>query len=125
MQQNTTVDSRVSIHEAGRDNSYEEHTSYPLNIQYSYIVNADGTATQTTGIDQRELMHDADVSLVNEVRAADTLQFDASGNVSGNSASKTTQTYTLQGSQACYSRTLSAQAQKLVSVSDGAGCAHH
>ena len=125
VQQNTTVDSRVSIHEAGRDNSYEEHTSYPLNIQYSYIVNADGTATQTTGIDQRELMHDADVSLVNEVRAADTLQFDASGNVSGNSASKTTQTYTLQGSQACYSRTLSAQAQKLVSVNDGAGCAPH
>ena len=66
-----------------------------------------------------------DSSLENEVRATDTLNFDAAGNFLGPSGSMTTQRYRSQDSSGgCYSRTLKAQAKKLVSVSDGSGCPH-
>jgi hypothetical protein len=57
------------------------------------------------------------------VHAADVLTFDASGNLLGPSGSLTTQSYRAQDTAGpCYSRTLRAQAQKLVSISDGSGC---
>jgi hypothetical protein len=62
-------------------------------------------------------------NLDNEVHAADTLNFDASGNFTGNTNSKTWQTYTWKDSLGqCWSRTLTANAQKLTAVKDGAGC---
>src|SRR5205814_7734 len=54
-----------------------------------------------------------DSSLENEVRATDTLNFDAAGNFLGPSGSMTTQRYRSQDSSGgCYSRTLKAQAKK-------------
>jgi len=97
----------------------EQHFSYPLRLNYSFVVNADGTATQITSSDQRDLEReshpDADGhvrTLDNQVHATDTLQFDASFHILGNSGSQTTQSYRSQDlSGGCYSRTLTAQAQ--------------
>jgi hypothetical protein len=99
-------------------------------LNYSFVVNADGTATQIVTSDQRDLERESRPdangrvrTLDNQVHATDTLQFDASFNILGNSGSQTTQSYRSQDvSGGCYSRTLKAQAQKLVSVSDGGGC---
>ena len=130
-QQTTRVDSVVSTRAGGDESVSQQHFSYPLRLNYSFVVNADGTATQITTSDQRdlerELRPDANGrvrTLDNQVHATDTLQFDASFNILGNSGSQTTQSYRAQDfSGGCYSRTLTAQAQKLVAVSDGQGCA--
>src|SRR5437763_4489640 len=133
VQQATTVDSRVSTRDGCTVSTRKQHFSYPLRIDFSFVVNADGSQTQTTTSEQGDLgresasggsqMHDS--SLENEVRATDTLNFDAAGNFLGPSGSMTTQSYRSQDSSGgCYSRTLKAQAKKLVSVSDGSGCPH-
>ena len=129
--QTTRVDSVVSTRAGAAESVSEQHFSYPLTLDYSFIVNADGTATQVTTSDQRDLEREARAdangrarSLDNHVHATDTLHFDASFNILGNSGSQTTQSYRAEDfSGRCYSRTLTAQAQKLVTVSDGKGCA--
>ena len=129
-QQTTRVDALVSTRTGGQETVSEQHFTYPLTLNYSFVVNADGTATQVTTSDQRDLVRltRADstggvTTLDNQVHSTDTLQFDASFNVLGNSGSQSTQSYSAQDSAGgCYSRTLTSQVQKLVSVQDGAGC---
>ena len=124
------MDSVVSTRAGGDESVSEQHFSYPLRLNYSFVVNADGTATQIATSDQRDLERESRPdangrvrTLDNQVHATDTLQFDASFNILGHSGSQTTQSYRAQDfSGGCYSRTLTAQAQKLVSVSDGGGC---
>jgi Peptide N-acetyl-beta-D-glucosaminyl asparaginase amidase A len=130
VQQSTRVDSLVTTRAGGVESASERHFSYPLTLDYSLISNADGTATQVTTSDQRDLEREVRTdlnarasSLDNHVHATDTLQFDANFNILGNSGSQTTQSYRAQDfSGGCYSRTLTAQAQKLVAVSDGRDC---
>ena len=129
-QQTTRVDSVVSTRAGGAESVSEQHFSYPLRLNYSFVVNAHGTATQVTTSDQRDLEREVRPdanggvrTLDNQVHATDTLQFDASFHILGHSGSQTTQSYRSQDvSGGCYSRTLKAQAQKLVSISDGGGC---
>src|SRR5205085_1562792 len=95
VQQATTVDSRVSTREGSTVSTREQHFSYPLRIDFSFVVNADGSQTQTTTSEQGELVRESasggsqehDRSLENEVRATDTLNFDAAGNFLGPSGS--------------------------------------
>jgi Peptide N-acetyl-beta-D-glucosaminyl asparaginase amidase A len=129
VQQATHVDSRVSTLGAGREDTSERHFSYPLTLDYSLVFNADGSATQVTTADQRDLEREshgdsgAAATLHNHVRATDTLQFDATFNVTGHSGSQTTQTYrAVDFGGACYSRSLTAVAQVLTAVQDGHGC---
>jgi hypothetical protein len=54
------------------------------------------------------------------------LKWDASGNLLGPTGAHTTQTYRLQEpSRACYNRTITAENQKLTSVTDGPGCSNN
>ncbi|MGA7709789.1 MAG: peptide-N(4)-(N-acetyl-beta-glucosaminyl)asparagine amidase, partial [Acidobacteriaceae bacterium] len=65
-------------------------------------------------------------NLSNEVKAADTLTFDANFNVTGSTGTKTTQTYRFQDSLGhCYDRTLTAANHVLTNVSGGYGCGNH
>jgi len=128
VQQSSSVDARTSTRSDAGLQVRDQHFSYPLSINFAFIVNADGSLTQTTTSEQRDLerdsssgAHEGVSTLSNEVRAADTLSYDAGGNFLGPSASQTTQSYRQDADGRCYSRTLTAQAQKLVAVS-GAGC---
>ena len=129
-QQTTRVDELVSTRANGAESLSERHLTYPLTLNYSLVFNADGTATQVTTSDQRDLEREAHggwggrgSTLDNHVHATDTLQFDSSFNVLGNSASQTTQSYRSTSEDgSCYSRTLTAKSQKLVAVQDGQGC---
>ena len=130
VQQLTTVESHVTTRGAGLESSRDEQLSYPLKINYAFVFNPDGSVTQTTAIDQREAAFSGSFpggasSVTNEVRSKDTLNYDASGNFLGPSGSQTTATYTARGAEGCFSRTLTAQAQKLTAVKDGAGCTGH
>ncbi|UWZ85555.1 peptide-N4-asparagine amidase [Occallatibacter riparius] len=133
-QQLTTVDSRTNVRGGINSGVVEQHFSYPLAINYSFLVNADGSFSQTTTSDQQDLIREVNNTgwgpasvrnLSNEVHATDTLKWDSSGSFLGPTGSKTTQTYRLQTSKGqCWDRTITAAAQVLTSVTDGPGCKH-
>jgi hypothetical protein len=125
-QQLTTVDSRTSIRGGLNSGVVEQHFSYPLTLHYSFLVNADGSFTQTVTSDQQDVVrevHNAGSGPAfvsnesNEVHATDILNWDSNGNFLGPTGSNTTQTYRLQTSSGrCYDRIIAAAAQKLTSV---------
>lgn len=134
-QQMTTVDSHTFTRGGYYSGNVDESFSYPLNIAYSFVVNPDGSFSQAVTSDQQDLVGETqsvngnrayESSLKNEVNATDTLKWDSSGNFLGPTGSKTTQTYRFKDSFGhCYDRTLTAEAQKLTSVSNGPGCEDH
>jgi hypothetical protein len=122
-QQLTTVESRVTTTEGFRVSIRERHLRYPLTLTYSFVGDGSGGFAQTTTSEQRDIERESVDgvelgSLNNEVKAADTLTFDAAFQVTGHSGSLTTQRYRALSPDGCFSRTLSAQAQQLVSVTD-------
>jgi hypothetical protein len=131
-QQTSTLDSTTTTKDAFFVNTTEQHFSYPLTIDFSFLVNPDGTETQATTVAQKDLVSESkslngfrfyDSNLSNEVNATDTLNITSSGTLAGNSGSKTTQTYSANDSLGnCYSRTITAVAQALSSVENGKGC---
>ncbi len=131
-QQTSTVDSRTTTRAGHESATVEKHFSYPLSINYTFIVNADGSYYQTVTSGQKDIVSDSSGGdgwppyqshLLNEVDATDTLKWDASGNFLGPVGSKTTQTYRYNNSLgACYDRSLTAEAQALTAVTDGRAC---
>ncbi|MDQ2833726.1 MAG: peptide-N(4)-(N-acetyl-beta-glucosaminyl)asparagine amidase [Acidobacteriota bacterium] len=130
-QQTSTVDSRVSTQDGFLVNTVEQHFSYPITVDYAYLLKPDGSASQAVTVDQKYRVNESKnlngftyfkSKVSNVVNAADTLNFTASGSYSP-SDSKTTQTYRATNSLGyCYSRTLKAAAKVLTSVTDGQGC---
>ena len=133
-QQMTTLDSTVTTKGGAYAGTVETHFSYPLNLTYSFVVNSDGSFSQTTNSTQQDLERSQDnpmgsratiTDLSNTVTASDTLNWDTNGNFLGPTGAKTTQSYRLQQPSAgCYDRTITAENQKLVSVKDGPGCSN-
>ena len=131
-QQTTTLDSDTTTTGGPNAGMVEKYFSYPLNVDYAFIVNPDGSFSQTTTSEQQDLVHVFDnprgsktmiSDLSNHVNATDTLNWDTSGNLIGPTGAHTTQTYRLQEpSRGCYNRTITAENQKLVSVTNGPGC---
>ena len=131
-QQSTTVDSKITTDGGENAGIVEQHFSYPLSIDFSFLINADGSQTQTVTSDQQFLVREVNntgegravvSNESNHVHAMDTLNWNASGAFLGPTGSKTTQTYRLHNaSGGCYDRTITAAAQKLTSVVDGPGC---
>jgi hypothetical protein len=128
VQQSTSVDARVVTRSGEREETHTRRLVYPLNIRYAYLVNADGSASQTTSIDQSDEAQEGRgepwslARLFNEVRSTDTLNWDAQGNLIGPTGAATSQVYTASGPFGCYGRTLTAQNQVLTGVKNGTGC---
>jgi hypothetical protein len=128
----TTVDSQSTTRDGWQQQTFAQHFAYPLTVDFAFVQNADGGYSQTTTVDQKDEVSESlsgaglPISLSqlnNEVRGTDTWNYDSGLNFLGNTGSKTSQSYVLKdGRGECYSRTLSAVAQVLVSVADGAGC---
>lgn len=134
-QQTTTLDSQTTTTGGPNAGMVEKQFSYPLNLDFAFIVNPDGSFSQTTTSDQQDLVHVLDnphgskamiSDLSNHVNATDTLNWNASGNFLGPTGAHTTQTYRLQEpSLGCFDRTITAENQKLTSVTDGPGCSNN
>ena len=132
VQQLTTVDSTSVTKQGWWETTTEEHFRYPLTIDYSFVVNSDGSADQTTTVAQGYDTHEKtslggwpvyESSVHNEAKSTDTLPFDASGNFLGANGEQDLADLHLEGSNgACYSRTIRAAAQALSSVEDGQKC---
>lgn len=131
-QQTSTLDSTITTTGGPFAGTVQKHFSYPLNIDYTFAVNPDGSFYQTTTSDQQDLVNILDnpqgaransSSLADHVHATDTLNWDSNGSFLGPQGNRTSETYRLQDpSHGCYDRTITAEAKQLVSVQDGPGC---
>ena len=130
-QQTSTVDSVTTTRDTFFVNTREQHFSYPLSVDFSFLVNSDGSQTQTTTVSQKDLIRESkslngsrffESDLSNQLNSTDTLAFSASGAFLGPSG-RSKQTYRANDSSGhCFSRTVTAAAQVLTSVEDGSGC---
>ncbi len=131
-QQLTTVHSITTTQQSRLATTSEEDFEYPLNIDYLFVENADGTYTQTTTVHQSDAKNEGtnfgrfplyNSNLTNKVHSTDTLNWDANFNFTGNSNSQSSGTYTWRNSLGeCYSRTIASKSQVLTSVTNGPGC---
>lgn len=131
LQQNTTVSSRSTTTGGGPFQfSRDQDFIYPLNIDFSFIINPDGSLAQTTKVDQQFLLNTTDhangsgvftSSVNNHVKSQDTEALSATGNFTTDPV--TSQSYFFQNSRGdCFSRTLTAANNVLTGVTNGQGC---
>lgn len=130
--QSTTVagDTETTVH--GITTRRTSSFVYPFVLDYNYTVNADGSSYQTVktnqqdqvNIDQRGFWWDGFASsLSNTVAAQDTLNFDASGNFTGNTGTSSSQNYLSSDSLGgCYSENLTSASGVLTGAVSGSGC---
>lgn len=104
---------------------------WPLQLDFSFVVNPDGSGSQTTTVQQafnkREVALGDDepvFSVVsNSVAPTDTLLFDSSFNITGSQNQASSQHYfTKDSTGMCFSRSIAAAAGLLTSITDGKGC---
>jgi Peptide N-acetyl-beta-D-glucosaminyl asparaginase amidase A len=110
----------------------QEDFQYPLNIDYSFNQNTDGSFTQTTavqqGLQEQKNTNFAGIALdsselSNQVNSKDVLYISPSFSITGNSGSQSSGTYTWKDSRGgCYSRTITSKMQVLTSVTSGQRC---
>ncbi len=105
--------------------------SFPLTMDIDFEVASDGSQTQATTVAQNYARQYSEAgpgghyaSNRNQTdNAADTLNFDSSGNFTGPSGQQASQSYLFTDSNgSCYSRSIAASAGAITSVTDGAAC---
>jgi len=108
--------------------------SYPLVLNYRFAQNADGTFSQVTSVNQRDIdstiltadgerMYASNTS--NAVAAKDTLEYDSNENFTGISGTSSSQSYISSDSNgACFSGELTSAKLKLTSALFSKTCAN-
>jgi hypothetical protein len=132
IQQGTQVVSAVDTRGPHAVAHVDQHFSYPLTLDYTFLSNPDGSGSQTTAVDQKFASQEARVgggrpslgAVSNEVKSADTLLFDAAGNITGFQDRKSSQEYwALATDGTCYARKIASANGVLTAVSGGV-CGH-
>jgi hypothetical protein len=126
--QTSTVDSTTTTQQGFLTTTKEQHFSYPLTIDYNYVVNPDGSAAQTASVNQQYLLNTSDnlfgrpvysSSTSEQTKAQDKLVFNTDGSY-GPQGAKSSQAYTFNNNRgACYSETLTSANNVLTNVSKG------
>ena len=131
--QSTNISSETKT-QGGGDNAraFQQSFEWPLNLDFSFSVNPDGSGSQTTTIKQQYLSSESGHggpgadhfrSTSNTVTPSDTLLFDANFNITGSTGQQNTQSYfTHDSTGGCFSRTITAATGVLTSIADGKGC---
>jgi len=131
--QSTDISSETKT-QGGGDNAraFQQSFEWPLNVDFSFSVNPDGSGSQTTTIKQQYLSSESGHgdpgadrfrSISNTVTPSDTLLFDANFNITGSTGQQSTQSYfTHDSTGGCFSRTITAATGVLTSIADGKGC---
>jgi hypothetical protein len=130
--QATSVLARTTTQDHGRRTERLVQLAWPLSVDFSFQSNADGSAAQTTVIDQRFERSDTELAggrlaafsvVSNAVAPADTLNFDPSGAFIGSTGQASTQRYFAADARGnCFSRDLTAAAGLVTAVVDGHEC---
>ena len=134
IQQSTTTSSESSSKTGPVIQDTFKRFEYPLILNYSAITGNTGTTAVTTTIQQSDIASTNEAlnifpiyssNLLNEVRSTDTLNFDASGNLTGTSNRDSSQRYVSINSLGyCYDRLITSASGLLTSVQDE-GCPGH
>jgi hypothetical protein len=120
--QSTSIDTDVARSDGWSTLTTRSKLSYPFELGYAFVTNANGSATQTTSVRQQYGLTAA-AKVGSEVLSEDTLDFDAAGNFTGNSAQVGSARYVETDAQGhCYGRSLSAAAGILTAVQNGVDC---
>ena len=129
--QTSTVQSKTSSQRGPLVEVSEKNVSYPLTLDYSYVVNADGSAAQTVTSDQQDKMEESQSlngfplfssSTAEHVHSADTLNFATNGGVSPSDTASSASFLGKNSQGECYSRSLASAKGVLTKVTDGVGC---
>jgi peptide N-acetyl-beta-D-glucosaminyl asparaginase amidase A len=132
--QNTEISSETEKANGRSSSHTSTQLSFPLNLDFLFVVNDDGTFAQTTTIDQRRDSDEATVGggfptrseTSNAVNTTDTLLFNSAGAVTGFRDRNSSQTYTAQTfGGSCYSRSITTASGLLTSVTDRQACGGH
>lgn len=126
-QQTTTVHSHTTTQDGFVWTTKDADLTYPLTIDFSYIVNSDNSSYQTTKVKQGYELNWSESPFAHgqvreQVESQDTLNINASGALTGNTDSNTKASYFATAPGYCYSRTITAAQQKLTNVLNGIGC---
>lgn len=130
--QATTLASKTTTKAGFLVTEVDKNLSYPLVVDYTETLNSDGTISLATTIQQKYLGNETDrlngfpifvSSVSNTVAPTDTLQFDSSFNLLGNTGQKSSQEYiSFDSRNGCYSKKLTAANNVLTGISLGDGC---
>ena len=132
IKQSTKIYSSVTTQNASGQFVDTVNQTWPMNMDITLPFNPDGSFSQITTVDQyyekdQSGRHNGKATkssvVQNRVTPTDTLNFDSSGNFIGNSNQSSAQTYFGSDSTGyCYSRSITASAGVLTSITDGQGC---
>lgn len=132
--QRTNISSQtIRRHGDGDDEVSSQTFHWPLNLDFSFVVNPDGSGgSQTTKINQQFVSlqtgrgqdgQDSFSLVSNTVTPSDTLLFDSNFNITGSTGQQSTQKFFSHDSAlGCFSRTITAASGVLTSITDGKGC---
>jgi len=125
--QNTVLDSTTKTQSWSGVIQSERKASYPLVMDISQLLNADGSGSQLTTVSQGFKVNDSDAfdgfpfylsALSNQVNTTDTIQFDSSFHILSNSGQQSSQNYSFADTPGhFYNRTLTATNNVLTSDS--------
>ncbi|HEU4735070.1 MAG TPA: peptide-N4-asparagine amidase [Kofleriaceae bacterium] len=132
--QTTAILVRTSREERGGRTEHVVQQVWPLAVDFAFATSPDGSAAQTTTIDQRFERSDTELArgrlasfriVSSAVAPSDTLHFDPTGAFTGSTGQASTQRYFAADSAGgCFSRDLTAAGGVLTAVVDGAACGH-
>jgi hypothetical protein len=131
--QRTNITSETKTQGGGDDpRAFQQNFQWPLDLDFSFNINPDGSGAQTTIIKQQYLSTqsgrggpgaDTFRSISNTVTPSDTLLFDANFNITGSTGQQSAQTYFSHDTTGgCFSRAITAATGVLTSISEGTGC---
>ncbi len=130
--QGTTIHSVVTTKNPGGITVNTVNDTWPLKLNITVLAKPDGSETQTTTSNQyferdQQARHNGQATtfslLRDRVTTRDTLNFDSSGNFTGNSGQASAQDYFSSNSTGyCYSEDLTAAAGVLATITTGQGC---
>ncbi len=130
--QRTNISSETITGDGEEQNVSFQRFRWPLNLDFSFITNPDGTSAQTTTIRQQYLSEQAargedgeeSFSVIsNTATPSDTLLFDAHFNITGSQGQQSAQKFFSNNSTGgCFSRSITAAKGLLTAITDGAGC---
>jgi hypothetical protein len=133
--QTTSISSGIQTRTGHGVRFAAQQLSYPLTANIALDFKADGSATQTTTIDQAFDRDELALggggppfarTVADSIASKDTLLISSAGAITGFQDRQSSQSYFSQGTGlACYSRTIASQDGLLTAVTDGAGCRHH
>ncbi len=129
--QTTTVESKTSTQTGPLVEVTEKTVSYPLSVDFSYVVNTDGSLVEAVTTNQQDILSEktslngfplTSSTTAEQVQSTDKQSVSASGTYTDNPR-KSSASYVAKDSFGqCYSRNIASANGVLTSVKDGTGC---